>query len=91
MQHAGQRMEAEIRDDYVDSEISLARVLLTAGLPDRAAKLVKPWPQWVKGKDARRQSNIVNALIPVLIGLALDQDVQSAAGIIAIQIAGDAK
>jgi hypothetical protein len=91
VQHAGQRMEAEIRDDYVDSEISLARVLLTAGLPDRAAKLVKPWPQWVKGKDARRQSNIVNALIPVLIGLALDQDVQSAAGIIAIQIAGDAK
>jgi tetratricopeptide (TPR) repeat protein len=80
---AGQRATAAIvgtiDGDHPDPAISLARALLTADLPDLAAKLIKPWPQWVNGKEPPAQSNTVLALMPVLAGLARDQDVEAAA------------
>jgi hypothetical protein len=78
-QRASSALDGVVDGDHADSVISLARVLLTAGLPDLSAKLVKPWPQWVNGKEPISQSNIVNVLIPVLAGLARDQDVKTAA------------
>src|SRR5437899_8940642 len=73
-----QRASNAINGDQADSAISLARVVLSAGLPDLSAKLIKPWPQWVNGKEASVQFNTVNALIPMLAGLAQDQEVQAA-------------
>jgi tetratricopeptide (TPR) repeat protein len=80
-QHAGRSIDVEIRDDlfYVDPAIFLARALLEAGLPDIPARLAKQWTRWVEGKDARTRSDIVNVVIPLLVDLALDQDVQLAA------------
>jgi len=49
-----------------------------AGLPMLAARLIEPWPQWLSGSDAARQSTAA-ALLPVLAGLGQDQDVLSAA------------
>jgi hypothetical protein len=70
-----------IKGDQADSaRISLARVVLSAGLPDLSAKLIEPWPQWVKGKDGIQHSNTVEPLIPVLVGLGRDRDVQTAIG-----------
>jgi len=60
--------------------IPLALVFVTAGTPDLSAKLIKPWPQWVNGKDAISQFNTVNALMPVLAGLAKEEEVWAAAG-----------
>jgi len=81
---AGQRASAAIAGatdvDHSDPAISLAQVLLTAGMPDFAAKLIKPWPQWVVGKETPSQSNTVLVLMPVLAGLAQDQDIEAAAG-----------
>jgi tetratricopeptide (TPR) repeat protein len=80
---AGERASAAIAGatdvDHPDPAISLAQVLLTADLPDMAAKLIKPWPQWVVGKETPGQSNTVLVLMPVLAGLARDQDVEAAA------------
>jgi hypothetical protein len=78
-ERASRGMDGVIGGDHVDSAISLARVLLTAGSPKLSAKLVKPWPQWVNGEEAARRANTVKLLIPVLAGLAQDQDVQMAA------------
>jgi hypothetical protein len=72
------RASDTIKGDQVESAISLARVVLSAGLPDISAKLIKPWPQWVKGKEPIKHSNIVDALLPVLVGLARDRDVETA-------------
>lgn len=58
--------------------IPLARLFLKAGSQDVAAGLIRPWPQWVKGKEAVAQTNVINDLIPVLVGLARDQDVRAA-------------
>jgi hypothetical protein len=58
--------------------IGLARVLLTARLPELSAKLIKPWRQWIDGKDAVQQRNVLDPLIPVLAGLAQDQEVEAA-------------
>jgi hypothetical protein len=82
---ASARMEVEIDDDHVSFAISLASVLLGSGFPDLSARLVKPWPQWVNGKDATHQFNTLcglGGLIPVLAGLAQDQDVQMAAHVV---------
>ena len=73
-----QRASNAIKSDQADSAISLARVMLSAGLPDMSANLIKPWPQWVNGKEGIKHSNIVGALIPVLAGLARDRDVETA-------------
>jgi hypothetical protein len=78
-QSVSQRLDGVIADDHVSSVISLAHLLLAAGFPEPSARLIKPWPQWVKGKEAGQQFNIVSALVPVLAGLARDQDVLSAA------------
>ena len=78
-QGANRSIDAGINEDYVYAALSLARVLLEAGFPEPAAKLAKQWTQWVEGKEATRQFTTVNALIPLLVGLALDQDVQLAA------------
>jgi hypothetical protein len=75
----GKRASDAVRPDNVDALISLARVLLTAGLPDLSARLIKPWPQWINGKDLTRRSQIVTALMPVLAGLGQDHDVLVAA------------
>ncbi|QPF87659.1 hypothetical protein IC762_15790 [Bradyrhizobium genosp. L] len=58
--------------------ISLALLFLKAGSLDFAARLIKPWPTWVDGKEAIAQVNLVSDLAPVLVGLALDQDVRTA-------------
>jgi hypothetical protein len=78
-ERASQTMEGAIDDRRVDATISLARAMLEAGVQEQSAKLVKPWIRWVKGKDTKRQSIVVNAVIVVLAGLALDQDVLAAA------------
>jgi hypothetical protein len=73
------RASNAIKGDQADSaRISLARVMLSAGLSDPSAKLIEPWPKWVSGKEAVQDSNTVDALIPVLVGLARDRDVQTA-------------
>jgi len=80
---AGERASTAIAGatdvDHPDPAISLAQVLLTADFPDMAAKLIKPWPQWVLGKGPPGQSNTVLVLMPVLAGLAREQDVEAAA------------
>lgn len=78
-QAATKALDGAIGDDRVSQVISLARAVLAAGLPELSAKLIKPWPQWINGKEAIRQSNIVNDLVPVLAGLARDQDIETAA------------
>jgi tetratricopeptide (TPR) repeat protein len=77
-QRAGSAIDRAGDGNNPQAAIPFARVLLTAGLTDLSAKLIKPWPQWVNGKEASVQFNTVNALIPVLAGLARDQDVQAA-------------
>lgn len=77
-QRAGNAIDGTIDGDHPELAISLARVLLTAGSSDLAAKLVKPWPQWINAREGIDHPNIVNALIPVLAGLARDQDVKNA-------------
>lgn len=67
------------KDDNGNAAVFLADVLLQAGQPEPSAKLIKPWPRWVKGKDRAGQRYMVETLMPVLVGLALDQDVQLAA------------
>jgi tetratricopeptide (TPR) repeat protein len=78
-ERASAAVGATIDGDHPDSAISLAQALLTADLPDLAAKLIQRWPQWVVGKETPGQSNTVLALMPVLAGLARDQDVETAA------------
>jgi hypothetical protein len=75
---AGQHATHLVDGHDAYSMISLAGVLLRAGLPDQAGKLIEPWPQWLKGADAMSQWNTVSALIPVLAGLGRDQDLQMA-------------
>jgi hypothetical protein len=65
------------RASYV---IDLARLELAAGLPEPAASLIKPWPQWLGAKGAASPPTIVMALMPVLAGLTRDQDTRTAAG-----------
>jgi hypothetical protein len=80
---AGQRASAAIGGttdaDHPDPAISLAQALLTADLPDLAARLIQPWPQWVVERETPDQPNTVLALMPVLAGLARDQDAETAA------------
>jgi hypothetical protein len=78
-QHASGRMDAEIGDGEVDSAMSVARLLMEVGWPDLPARLTRQWTRWVQGKEATRQSSIVNGLMPLLVGLALDQEVRRAA------------
>ncbi|MBR0895585.1 hypothetical protein JQ616_11545 [Bradyrhizobium tropiciagri] len=79
-QRAGKVVDRIANSDAQSSSvISLADALLTAGSPDPAARLVAPWPQWMNGKDATAQFNVVNALIPVLARLARDRDVETTA------------
>jgi tetratricopeptide (TPR) repeat protein len=78
-QRASTAIGGTIDSDHPEPAISLAQVLVTADLPDLASKLIKPWPQWVNGKEVPSQSNIVLALMPVLAALARDQDVETAA------------
>ena len=79
---AGQRavssLEGRADSDRSDALTTLARALLNAGLPKLSARLVEPWPQWVDGKDATRQYNTLVQLIPVLVGLARDREVETA-------------
>lgn len=77
-QRVGDAIDDAIDGNHAENVIPLARALLAAGLPDLSAKLIKPWPQWVNGKEAISQRNTVNDLIPVLAGLARDQDVETA-------------
>jgi predicted negative regulator of RcsB-dependent stress response len=77
-QRVGTAMAGATDSDSPDYAIRLARVLLTAGSPELAATLVKPWPQWVNGKDPTTQYNVLLSLIPVLVGLTRDQDVEAA-------------
>ena len=74
---AAKRASDRIGSGQPDAAVSLARVVLSAGLPDVAARLIEPWPQWVKGKEGINHVNVVNTLIPVLAGLARDQDVET--------------
>jgi len=78
-QGASRSIDVQFNDDYVYPKIRLARALLEAGFPDAAGRLAKQWTRWVEGKEAIKQFNNVNALISLLVGLALDQDVQLAA------------
>jgi tetratricopeptide (TPR) repeat protein len=80
VQRVSLTIDADIIDDArVHTATMLARLLLKAELPDLSARLVRQWPQWIKGKAPGLQASIVEAAIPVLVGLALDQDVESAA------------
>ncbi len=79
-QRAGDAMDGKVAPDRLPQAVSLARILLTAEVPAAAARLIKPWPQWLRGKDPTSQSNIVTALIPVLAGLAREQDIRAAVG-----------
>ena len=74
---AAKRASDRIGSGQPDSVVSLARVVLSAGLSDVAARLIEPWPQWVKGKEGINHVNVVKTLIPVLAGLARDQDVET--------------
>jgi hypothetical protein len=85
-QRAGRSIDLEIRDDlfYVDPAIYVARALLEAGLPDIPARLAKQWTRWVEGKEASTQYNIVNVVMPLLVALALDRDVELAANALSV-------
>lgn len=76
---AGGAMEAATNANDPMWAIPLAQVFVTAGTPEAAARLVRPWPEWVRGKDAISQYNTVNALMPVLVGLGRDDEVLRAA------------
>jgi hypothetical protein len=75
---AGERGVGVAGGDQSNTAIALARTLSMAGLPELAEKLIKPWPQWLNGDDAKRQWTL-RFLMPVLAGLGRDQDVLSAA------------
>ncbi len=75
---AGERASSVGGGGQTDAAIALARALSMAGLPELAAKLIKPWPQWLNGSDGTRHWT-VGTLMPVLAGLGQDQDVLSAA------------
>jgi hypothetical protein len=77
-QRVGNSIDGAKDGGYPEFAIRLARVLLTAGSPELAARLIKPWPQWVNGKDAIDRRNTVNDLTPVLAGLARERDIQTA-------------
>jgi tetratricopeptide (TPR) repeat protein len=76
---AGKAIEAATDANDPMWVIPLARAFLAAGEPDLSFGLVKPWPQWVNGKDAISQFNTVNALMPVLVGLGREDEVHRAA------------
>ena len=78
-QRVGSKIDGMIDRDHADAAISLARVLLEAGAPDQAARMVKSWPQWADGKETARQYNTLCSLLPVLAGLAQDREVEAAA------------
>src|SRR5262249_26027753 len=78
-QGASRSIDAEFNDDHVYPKIRLARALLEAGFPELAGRRGKEWRRWGVGKDAIKEFNNVSALIPLLVDLGLDQDVQSAA------------
>ncbi|PDT73323.1 hypothetical protein CO675_31350 [Bradyrhizobium sp. C9] len=78
-QRAGKVVDRMTDHENASAVIALARALLTAGAPDPAARLVKPWRQWVDGKDAAAQFNAVNMLMPVLLRLGRDDEVRQAA------------
>lgn len=59
-----------------NNAVSLAALLLKNGLKEQSARLVKPWPQWVRREQ--HQGNLINPLIPVLVGLGQDHDVRTA-------------
>ena len=63
---------------HAELVIPLARKLQMAGLSELAAKLIAPWPQWINGKDAMKQRNVLVLLIPVLAALGRDKDVEAA-------------
>jgi tetratricopeptide (TPR) repeat protein len=78
---AGQRAAirlAGIDADRAEPVIRVARVLQTTGLTEQASKLIDPWRQWLNGKGEVKQDNILMPLIPVLVGLARDKDVETA-------------
>jgi hypothetical protein len=81
-QDASRALAGAIDGDHVPQAISLARVALTAGLPESAASIIKPWTQWVRAQEAPRATGIVTDLMPVLAGLGQDQDVLSAARLV---------
>jgi hypothetical protein len=60
--------------------IQLASAFLKAGAPDLAARLVKPWPQWVYGKGVIDQFNVADTLIPILVGLGDEDEIWKVAG-----------
>jgi hypothetical protein len=78
-QRVSGKIDGTIDSDHADSAISLARVLLEAGAPDQAARMVKSWPRWVDGKDVTHRENTLCSLLPVLAGLAQDREVETAA------------
>jgi tetratricopeptide (TPR) repeat protein len=75
---AGERAGSVSSGGQTDAAIAIARGLSMAGLPEQAAKLIKPWPQWLDGNDATRTWT-AGTLMPILAGLGRDQDVLSAA------------
>ena len=76
---AGERAVSVIGGGRADIAIALARALAMAGLPELAARLIEPWPQWINASDATHQLNDVAALVQVLACLGQDRDVLSAA------------
>jgi tetratricopeptide (TPR) repeat protein len=78
-QRAVTRLEGTVDHDHAYARISLARALLTAGVPELSARLIKPWPKWVDGQDATRKHNTLVQLIPLLVDLAQDKEVDTAA------------
>ncbi|NPU14757.1 hypothetical protein HL666_28690 [Bradyrhizobium sp. 83002] len=74
----GDRLYGKLNADSANTAAELVRLLLSAGLRERADKLIDPWPQWVNGRKSQEQCNTLMALLPVLVDLARDQDVEKA-------------
>jgi hypothetical protein len=77
---AGERASSMIGSGHADTAIALARALSTAGLPDLAARLVKPWPQWIQDDDAIRRLNTVTDIAEKLDADALALAMSSPTG-----------
>ncbi|MGJ4928230.1 hypothetical protein ACQR1I_16125 [Bradyrhizobium sp. HKCCYLS2038] len=74
----GDRLYDKSSSDRVMNAVPLARLLSTAGLPEQAAKMIESWPEWIHGQRPVEQLNILRIVIPALVELGRDQDVERA-------------
>ncbi|MEJ0074304.1 MAG: hypothetical protein WDO17_02460 [Alphaproteobacteria bacterium] len=65
-------------DGLVDSIVRIAKALMKVGLREQAGKVMDDWRAWVGERNSRGRTYLIPTIIPVLVELGRDDDVDAA-------------